>query len=368
MSAPFKVEITEESVAISGNVLLENRALSATLKRLGGESQPELRELITKALRLGLLALSVDDNAIFLNQMEAEIGRRLSEIRIIEMNREVEFLGSDSKGKKAERDVVSTLEFLSGLYAFGDEIKRVGTNSADGFVRRIDGADAQMGDATIAINDSKVRIVIESKMDDDSNLFDPSRPSDFKSTYVASHARTQSLGAQANRNAEWAIFVANSTSPVQTKLGALAVDVDFNDKIVFCIINQQLNDFDALSPAYLLARAFALAETLPSTKEAHLRAVCHLLLKSIEDIRGHRTAIAGMKKSADNISKAADLLIGDFNNEVQAINEAAEFLTAVMKSKGQSDLLDLKVKKINLLAGKFPKPKGLLLETKGDQD
>ncbi len=364
MVAPFKVKVSDKLIEVEGTISIENRALANTLKRLGGDSQVVLRQLIEKSVQLGILALSVDDNAIFLNQMEAEIGRRLTEIRLIEMNREVEFIGSDSKGKKAERDVVSSLEFLSGLFGFSDDVERVGNDSASGFVRRLDGTDAQLGDAVIRIADSEVRIAVESKMDDSSNLFDPSDPKSFKSSYVASHARTQSLGAQANRNAEWAIFVANSTGPVQTKLGALAVDVDFNDKIVFCIINQELDDFDALSPAYLIARAFALAETLPTIQDAHLRAVCHLLLKSIADLKTHESTIRAIEASANSILAGAGSLLGDFNEEIESINSATEYLTAIMKAKGSSDCLDLKIQKINLLAGGFPAKKGLRVAKK----
>lgn len=73
-------------------------------------TEPQKRNEILKAIRLGGWALQLDDKAAFLSRMENELNLRLSELRLLEKEREVILESSQGKGMVAERDILSVFK------------------------------------------------------------------------------------------------------------------------------------------------------------------------------------------------------------------------------------------------------------------
>lgn len=338
----FKVTIVSDTITISGSVELYDAGLANWLKKL---SEPKKREEILKALRLGGWALQLDDKAAFLSRMEKELNLRLSELRLLEKDRDIELAGSATKGAKAERDVLSVFKSLAKKFDFSDEVLSTG-NDSHGEVRRVDGSPAKLGDGLIVLNGQGPNIVIESKVAKTSNYFEQKDPS--PGTYAVEHVRTQSLGGQANRAAEWTIFVADKNSAAAGKLKQKSLDIDYADRFILVKVDQELDEWAALEPAYLMARAFTLGSTWPDVQQSHLRSVSKLLLGTVSEISNHGNQLRQLKSAAETITSTADLLIDSFDGHKVQLEKISQYLLAVMTGEPDS-ALDLKIRQINLL-------------------
>jgi hypothetical protein len=338
----FKVAIESDKITISGIIEVSDAGLANWLKRL---SEPQKRNEVLKALRLGGWALQLDDKAVFLSRMEKELDLRLSELRLLEKDRDIELAGSASKGAKAETDILSVFKSLARKFDFKDEVLSTG-NDSHGKVRRVDGSPAKLGDGLIVLNGDGPNIVIESKVDKDSNYFEQRDAAPH--TYAVKHVRTQSLGGQANRSAEWTIFVADKKSAAAGKLKQKALDIDYADRFILVKVDQELDDWAALEPAYLMARAFTLGSTWPDVQQSHLRSVSKLLLGTVSEISSYGSQLGQLKSAAESITSTAEDLLGGFDRYKGQLEKISQYLLAVMTGEPES-ALDLKIRQINLL-------------------
>lgn len=198
----------------------------------------------------------------------------------------------------------------------------------------------------IVINGDGAKIVIESKVDKNSNYFEQSDLS--TSTYAVEHVRTQSLGGQANRSAEWTIFVADKKTAAAGKLNGKSLDVDFSDRFILVKVDQELDEWSALEPAYLMARAFTIGSTWPDVQQSHLRSVARLLLESVSKISKHGSQLQQLKTAGETIASTASALMASFDETKIKLDKVNEYLLEVMSGKPENSL-DLKIRQINLL-------------------
>lgn len=341
-ASSFKVVIDAEKVTITGEIEISDLGLANWLKK---HTEPQKRNEILKAMRLGGWALQLDDKAAFLSRMEHELNLRLSELRLLEKEREVILENSQGKGMAAERDILSVFKDLATKFKFRDQIFSTG-NDSQGEIRRVDGNPAKLGDGLIVINGDGPNIVIESKVDKKSNYFEQSDLS--PSTYAVEHVRTQSLGGQANRSAEWTIFVADKNTAAASKLHGKSLDIDFADRFILVKVDQELDEWSALEPAYLLARAFTLGSTWPDVQQGHLRSVARLLLESVSEISKHGSQLQQLKSAGETIASTSSGLLASFDKTKSQLGKVNEYLLAVMAGESEN-ALGLKIHQINLL-------------------
>jgi hypothetical protein len=333
------------NIEFSGSI--ESLHLFAYLKE-HSKSKGALEEAFMEALKLGGHALNLDTTSVLISEIERNLEGRLSAIRQIYENRKAILKQSHAVGKLAEKTFEEALKEFSIELGFGDTIRATGDNSQDGKVRGI--GDRKLGDLEILIKGSELKIAIESKYSGSSTaLGDTALGGNYSNLSIESHARGQVRGAQANREAHYAIFITKPGSSVAKSMKSNLL-VDHNDMAIYVVADMETGNFENLKFAYMLARALTLTLDWPTVQQHHLRSVAALLIRSANKLAKYAAQLEAIKKLGTNVISTAQELISDFEDDKKAIETSMDYLTTVNSSMN-SDALSLKVKEIELLSG-----------------
>lgn len=208
--------------------------------------------VFTKALHIGVLALSQERLSAFLARTENELGTELESLKIrLEMSTEI-FSKSSVKGVAGEIAVANYLGDFLTAKDIGDTISPTG-NIAGALPKN------KTGDILCAIDDGDDRsIVIECKFDKAISLGNPNER-DWYGKNIDT-ALSQLLEAQVNRKSAQAIIVLDRSS-INPSLLKRVENVAYRPGYGFIVVIDILHgDFSNLGLAYLVARDLAVAD------------------------------------------------------------------------------------------------------------
>lgn len=309
-------------------------------------SNPERVAKFEQMVRVGAHALNLNSASMLLTELEKSIEGQLSPLRVLYEKKRGDEKSSQGKGAQAERDVEDLLREFAKDLKFEDSIRRTGDSSEDGLIRGT--SDRKFGDIEVKIGGTDLVVGVESKFDKSKALGKPTEKLSID------NARGQVKAAQANRGAAYVIFVTEAGSAVHKAMGKDLL-VDFADMGIYVAIDKSEGDFEELRAGYIIARTLTLALTWPEVQQQHIRSVAALLVRSITKIKKYAGVLGELKKLGEDVSKKAASLVGDFSEDLEQIEAALEYLTAVTDSSPE-DSLDLKLRDLNKLTGeKFTK-------------
>ena len=336
-------------VEISYQGSLDLPELAAYLKKVTaekGSSQSVKVHAFEQALLLGSIALNSGEVARFISEIERGLSEKLSPLRLLVKEVEIEEAGSQSKGEKAELEVEDVLERINKEMGFEDKIEKVGEKSADGEITGT--KDRKFGDVLCHVKGTEVKLVFESKISASVSMGDLTKLS-------MKNALGQVKGGQANRNSPFAVFITPFNSPVHKSMASKRLTFDFANSAIFAAIDRSSGDYSGLEAAYIVGRALTLGSKWPDIQQQHLRSVAALFSKSLSTVSALGKTIDSISASAKSIQINAEKLSSDFLDERRLLDAALEYLSAVQDS-AESDFIDLKLKEIELLTGeKFSK-------------
>ena len=336
-------------VEISYQGSLDLPELAAYLKKVTaekGSSQSVKVHAFEQALLLGSIALNSGEVARFISEIERGLSEKLSPLRLLVKEVEVEEAGSQSKGEKAELEVEDVIDRINKEMGFEDKIEKVGEKSADGEITGT--KDRKFGDVLCHVNGTEVKLVFESKISASVSMGDLTKLS-------MKNALGQVKGGQANRNSRFAVFVTPVNSSVHRSMGSKRLHVDFANGAIFAAIDRGSGDYLGLEAAYVVGRALTLGSTWPEIQQQHLRSIAALFSKSLSKVSSLSATIESISKSAKAIQTDAEKLSSDFLDERRVLDAALSYLSEVQKST-ESDFIDLKLLEIENLTGeKFSK-------------
>lgn len=190
-------------VEFFGGYSIEDKGLYDFFKRFpAGEYDQQFQ----KALRLGVYALEEERIAAFLGRAENELDAGLERLKVIYKMVHLKEK-SAGKGAVAEVELADVLQDYIDEMNWGDGVSATGEKT--GVIPR-----RKVGDLVVAINNTDVKVVVESKMDASVPVGDPV---DFderskKSGNPEKSAYGQNLTALVNREAQVAISVFDKAS------------------------------------------------------------------------------------------------------------------------------------------------------------
>lgn len=339
------INFKNEKVEINYQGSLDLPELAAYLKKVTaqkGSSQSVKVHAFEQALLLGSIALNSGEVARFISEIERGLSEKLSPLRLLVKEVEVEEAGSQSKGEKAELEVEDVLERVNKEMGFQDKIEKVGERSADGEITGT--KDRKFGDVLCHLEGTDVKLVFESKISGSVSMGDLTKLS------MKNHALGQVKGSQANRKSTFAVFVTPVNSPVHSSMKGKKLTLDFANHAIFAAIDRNSGDYSALEAAYFVGRALTLGSTWPDIQQQHLRSVAALFSKSLSTVSALGKTIDSISASAQSIQINAETLSKDFLDERRLLDAALDYLSAVQQS-AESEFIDLKLKEIELLAG-----------------
>lgn len=310
-------------------------------------SNPASTTFFEQSVSLGAYALSLDTTSVLISRIEQDLNGRLSDLRLIYEKRKAA-MKSSAVGKIAERGLDVVLQEFSRNLAFDDVIVQTGDNASDGSIRGK--SDRKLGDLEIRIGGSDLKIVVESKYTGkgpamgDITLTSKT----YKELSVDNHARGQVKGAQANRQAHFAIFVTKPGSEAAKAMGGKTLILDQNDMAVYVVVNHETGDFEDLKVAYMVARAMTLSLEWPLVQQQHLRSVAALLIRSTSKLESYKGKLDELVGLGIKVTRAAEFLVKDFAEDNAAVEASMAYLDAVMNASN-SDALELKVRELNEL-------------------
>lgn len=344
------IDYKNGKVEINYQGSLDLPELAAYLKKVTSEKGNNQRVKVhafEQALLLGSIALNSGEVQRFIYEIERGLSEKLSPLRLLVKEVEIEEAGSQSKGEKAELEVVDVLERINKEMGFEDIIQKVGEKSADGEITGKK-ADRKFGDVLCHLGGTEVKLVFESKINPKTTMGDLTK-------LTMDNALGQVKGGQANRNSRFAVFVTPVNSSVHVSMGSKRLHVDFANGAIFAAIDRVSGDYLGLEAAYVVGRALTLGSSWPEIQQQHLRSIAALFEKSLSKVSSLSATIESIIKSAKSIQTDAEKLLSDFSDERQVLDAALKYLRAVQTST-ESDVLDLKLQEIENLTGeKFSK-------------
>jgi len=332
-------------VTISFEGVINSPELWTYMKAIS--SNPERVERFKQMVRVGAHALNLNSASVLLSELEKSIEGRLSPLRVLYEKKLGEERSSQGKGAQAERAIEDILNEFSKELKFADAIRRTGDSAEDGLIRGTSGR--KFGDIEVKIAGTDLVIAVESKFDKSKTLGNSSEKLSID------NARGQVKAAQANRGAAYVIYVTETGSQAHRAMENRDLLVDFADMGIYVAVDKSTGDFEELRAGYILARTLTLALTWPAVQQQHIRSVAALLVRSITKIKNYAKVLGELKNLGDDVSKKAATLVGDFQDDLDQIEAALDYLKAVTDSS-PSQALDLKLQDLNRLTGeKFTK-------------
>ena len=328
---------------------LELPELASYMKKITsekGSSQKVLIQAFEQAILLGSIALNSGEVARFISEIERGLSEKLSPLRLLVKETEIEEAGSQSKGDKAELEVEDVIGRINREMGFGDTIEKVGEKAEGG---KITGTSARkFGDVLCRLPEGDAVLTFESKMDKNVAMGDLTKLS-------MKNALGQVKGSQANRNSVFTVFVTTVNSPVHKSMSRKKMTVDHANGAIFAAIDRSAGDYSGLEAAYIVGRALTQSSTWPDVQQQHLRSVAALFSRSLSKVASLSAAIDSIHSSAQSITTNAEKLSSEFEEERQLLDKALEYLTEV-QTASESESLNLRLKEIELLTGeKFTK-------------
>jgi hypothetical protein len=325
---------------------IESVALYHYLESVSKTNNAARVAALEEAMKIGGHALSLDTTAVLITEIERNLESRLGAIRQIYDARKASLRESKKVGDIAEMTYEQALSSFSEELGFNDLVRPTGTNSQDGKVKGVD--DRKLGDIEILINQTDLVIAVESKYTGDGpSMGDTALRGANKKLTVDNHARGQVRGAQANRGANYAIFITKPGSAVAKSIKA-PLYIDHADMAVYVVADIETGDFQNLKIAYIITRALTLSLVWPVVQQHHLRSIAALLIRSANKLSGYEEKLKSLEAAGKSVAKTASELVSDYSVDKQMIDSVVDYLNQVLESSSQ-DTLELKVKEIELL-------------------
>ena len=307
-------------VEFSGGYSIEDKGLYDFFKRFpAGEYDQQFQ----KALRLGVYALEEERIAAFLGRAENELDAGLERLKIIYKMVHLKEK-SAGKGAVAEVELADVLQQYIDSMNWGDGVSATGEKT--GLIPR-----RKVGDLVVAINNTGVKVVIESKMDASVPVGDPVDLDERskKSGNPEKSAYGQNLTALVNREAQVAISVFDKAS-TSTSIRNLA-DIVFQPELPGFIvkIDRARGDFANVCLAYSLARAMALMG-VEKINGAHLNLVLKRMVRDLDVLAGTEVELEQISDAANATLKSVENIRNAVKLTQESLSQTQELLNGVL--------------------------------------
>ena len=290
--------------------------------------EEERDSALSRAIRIGVLALAEDRISSFLANTRDELGIQLESLKVRLDMKQKFYNDTAKKGVEAENIVISFLQ---------DHLKQRGYEDVIESTGKVRGniAGNKTGDIVAIIQDEKSirKIAIECKYDKSVIL------GDIKSNDIEKNRKdtawSQLLEAAVNRDANTSIIVfdeAFADASVIQKVDGIHF---INDIGFVCIIDSQTSDYRNLAITYNLARSLVLRETGDNIEVEFVNLLINRILQDIKDIQ----SIEKMVK--DNINNN-HLILKRIQKGILTIEFTQKYLEKYLKDGkiSKTDLLD----------------------------
>lgn len=293
-------------------VLIESFEISDELIYQYFNSLPdsEREKMLSRAMRIGVLAIMEDRLSSFLSRTSNELGVQLENLKLIYDLKQEVFHKSAIKGIAAENAIFEFLKNHIEHNKWGDEVVLTGTMK--GFLK-----NNKTGDIISYIGNENIRkkIAIECKFDKSIKLGNIDTPDIANNKYDT--AWSQLLESSVNRDANTSIIIFDK-SLADASIQQAVEGILFINSIGFvCIIDYEASNFKNLAIAYNLARAMVLNKDGKNVDVEFVNMIIQRLIKDIKDIQNIEILVKNNIKNNQLILKNIEksLLSIEFNQQ-----------------------------------------------------
>ncbi len=291
----------------------------------------ERNEMLSRAIRLGVLALEEDRFSSFLAKTESELGTQLESLKFRLDLQNKTFHETTKKGVKFEDDVCAFLDGYCQKRGYSDSIELTGKvrgeikgNKTGDVLACVDGSDTRMIAIECKLDKSLQLGGIESKDIENKN----------KDT-----AWSQLLEADVNRNARISIIVFDKTNADASVLKNVD-GVSFIPELGFvCVVDYQAGNYQNLAMAYNLARSIALQNIGNDGNTLKGEFVNMLIRRILADIKDVESIEDLVNKNIENNKT----ILKKIKKNILAIEFTQNYLEKYLKEGGvisKHDLFD----------------------------
>lgn len=288
-------------------------------------------EMLSRAIRLGVLALEEDRFSSFLAKTESELGTQLESLKFRLDLQNKTFHETTKKGVKFEDDVCAFLDGYCQKRGYSDSIELTGKvrgeikgNKTGDVLACVDGSDTRMIAIECKLDKSLQLGGIESKDIENKN----------KDT-----AWSQLLEADVNRNARISIIVFDKTNADASVLKNVD-GVSFIPELGFvCVVDYQAGNYQNLAMAYNLARSIALQNIGNDGNTLKGEFVNMLIRRILADIKDVESIEDLVNKNIENNKT----ILKKIKKNILAIEFTQNYLEKYLKEGGvisKHDLFD----------------------------
>lgn len=295
-----------------------------------GLKKEERNEMLSRAIRIGVLALEEDRFSSFLDKTESELGTQLESLKIRLDLKNKTFHESTKKGEIGEKEVLSFLQDYFQQREFNDEVEL--TSRMRGELN-----DNKTGDILACVDGSDTRrIAIECKLNKRIPLGNIAS-NDIENKTDRDTAWSQLLEADANRNARISIIVFDKTN-ADASIIKNVDGVAYIPEVGFvCLIDGQAGDYQNLAIAYNLARSIALQTVDVDGNNVKGEFVNMLIQRILADMKDIETIEDIVKSNIQNNKT----ILKKIKKNILAVKFTQNYLEKYLKEGGVISKLDL---------------------------
>ena len=314
----------EGSVTIEGTLTLKDELLYNVFKNIG--SAEKKTEHFIAALKLGVYGYQIDEVQSFISRAEKELDVNLSLLKTIRRTSEVREQ-TTLKGEILERELDQVLNEFIAMNNWADSITLTGSIAGALKGRKV-------GDLTIDVDNSRSRLVIEAKLDEDVSLGDlKSKPK--KDVEKTAHA--QLLLAMINRKAELSLIVFDSDN-CHSDIKKLPQDITFVPTIpgIIVKIGKKTGDYAALLLAYSVARELSFVGT-GVLSSARLNMALERSCRDLDQIKELEKHLQTIESGAKTVNKGAEQIRDLIQKTMESFNRTSQLLNNSINGEVISD-------------------------------
>jgi hypothetical protein len=300
-----------KSVTLFGQWVLEDPLLFEMLTR--EKTAPKQKAFLEQAIKLGAYTLSISEMQVGLLGVVKDLDAQLIHLKHAFDVRTIEDKGA-GRGTAAEETLQE--HFVRLFEHTDDSVTPTGATVGE-LPRR------KVGDFVISLAGSNRTIALESK-------FDKSKTMGSKVAPKEEHAVGQIILSSANRDAQYAIFIAEEGSAAAKQIPGIMFDPAVAG--FYVVTNPKTADYRNLDLAIELARALTLSLDQSPEMHQHVLLCSELLLHESAKLIGLDAQIQSMIMAGQNIISAAESMTETISDGQARLEEIQVFLTGLGKA------------------------------------
>ena len=311
-----RLDHQSREVRVSGEFAISHETVYDFFKTISANDYDRTLE---KALVLGCYTLQLNDIGQMLDNAARDINGDLMRLKMLFELRGIRER-TTAKGEILERDIADVLQDFADAHKWGDAI--TATGSKIGTVPR-----RKVGDFVIAVNDDKGygSIVIEAKFDKSVVLGDLT--SIDKASTSETSAQAQNLLGLANRQSDFAIFVADKNNAHKSVVDAGPLSFYPEQPGFVAVIDRAQGDWQALHIAYAISRSLITAGRCSAEDWDAIELIVKRAGAAVARLGAAELALDSIGKSASDILKQLtrlDEIRESSKHDVEAITRAVQ--------------------------------------------